>query len=75
MATKVKAMKSRQLTCTVCGKPAVGVWVWEDDQLGTTGCKEHADEVKRLIEALITDGKVKGNGRFVWLTDEGSDQG
>jgi len=73
MAAMIEAKPSRELTCVVCGKPAVGVWVWDGNEVGTAGCAEHADEVRRLVAALIADGRVKGDGKFVWLTDEGSD--
>jgi len=73
MATKVEATKSSQVTCTVCGKPAVGAWLWDGNEFGTAGCAEHADEVRRLVAALIADGKVRGSGKFVWLNEERSD--
>jgi len=73
MATKVEAKLSRELSCVVCGKPAVGAWLWDGNEVGTAGCAEHAEEVRRLVGALIADGRVRGNGKFVWLTDEGSD--
>jgi len=73
VAAKVGANLSRQVTCGVCGKPMVAVWIWDGKLFITAACAEHADEVRRVVVAFFADERLWRSGKFVRPTDEGSD--